>query len=106
MRLSVVVALHLSHKRALGYRFRAEEAVLRTFCKAVGDHPIATIEPGTVRAFLNGNGPVTEYWTKKYRVLSGLYRYALARGLAERVALPPGHPRADGARLRPLHLLP
>ena len=93
MRLSAVIALYLSHKRALGYRFRAEEAVLRAFCKAVGDQPIAIIEPGAVLAFLNGNGPVTEYWTKKYRVLGGLYRYALARGLAERVPLPPAIPK-------------
>jgi integrase len=42
---------------------------------------------------LNGNGPVTEYWIKKYRVLSGLYRYALARGLAERVPLPSAIPK-------------
>jgi len=93
MTLSAVSALYLSHKRALGHRFRAEEAILRAFCKAVGDQPIATIEPGAVLAFLNGNGPVTEYWAKKYRVLSGLYRFALARGLAERAPLPPAIPK-------------
>jgi len=93
MKLSAVVARYLSHKRALGHRFRAEEAVLRAFCKAVGDQPMATIDPGAVLAFLNGSGPVTEYWTKKYRVLSGLYRYALARGLADRVPLPPAIPK-------------
>ena len=93
MRLSAIVDLYLSHKRALGHRFRAEEAVLRAFCKAVGDQPIAIIEPGAVLAFLNGNGPVTEYWTKKYRVLCGLYRFALARGLAQRAPLPPAIPK-------------
>ena len=93
MRLSAAVTRYLAHKRALGHRFRTEEAVLRAFCKAVGDEPIALIEPGAVRAFLNGNGPVTEYWIKKYRVLSGLYRYALARGLAERVPLPSAIPK-------------
>lgn len=93
MRLSAVIAIYLSHKRALGYRFRTEEAVLRAFCKTVGDQPIATLKPRVVLAFLNGNGPVTEYWIKKYRVLSGLYRYALARGLAERVPLPSAIPK-------------
>lgn len=88
MNLSVVVSLYVSHKRALGYRFRSEEAVLRSFCKAVGSGPIATIEAGAVLAFLNGNGPVTEYWAKKYRVLSGLYRFALVRGLARASPLP------------------
>ena len=93
MRLSAVVDLYLSHKRALGHRFRGEEAVLRAFCKAVGDQPIAIIEPGAVLAFLNGNGPVTEYWAKKYRVLCGLYRFALARALAQRAPLPPAIPK-------------
>lgn len=88
MKLSQVVSLYVSHKRALGYRFRSEEAVLRSFCKAVGSGPIATIEAEAVLAFLNGNGPVTEYWTKKYRVLSGLYRFALVRGLAKASPLP------------------
>jgi len=93
MKLSAVVTRYLSHKRALGHRFRSEEAVLRAFCKAVGDKPIATIEPETILAFLSGNGPVTEYWVKKYRVLAGLYRFALARGLADRVPLPTAIPK-------------
>lgn len=101
MKLSAVIALYLSHKRALGYRFRAEEAVLRAFCKTVGDKPVATIEPRAVLAFLNGSGPVTEYWIKKYRVLSGLYRYALARGLADRVPLPPAIPKLTGPAFVP-----
>jgi len=61
---------------------------LRSFCKTVGSGPIATIEAEAVLAFLNGNGPVTEYWAKKYRVLSGLYRFALVRGLAKVSPLP------------------
>jgi integrase/recombinase XerD len=93
MKLSEVVSLYVSHKRALGHRFRTEEAILRSFCKAVGNGPIATIEPEAVRAFLNGNGPGTEYGVKKYRVLSGLYRYALARGLAKVSPLPRAIPK-------------
>lgn len=88
MKLLEVVSLYVSHKRALGQRFRTEEAILRSFCKAIGNGPISTIEAEAVLAFLNGNGPVTEYWVKKYRVLSGLYRYALARGLAKASPLP------------------
>ncbi len=29
------------------------------------------IEAAPVLVFLNGNGPVTEYWVKKYNALSG-----------------------------------
>ncbi|MCK4305586.1 MAG: tyrosine-type recombinase/integrase [Candidatus Eisenbacteria sp.] len=94
MRISAVVSLYVSHKRALGYRFRTEDGILRAFCKAVDDKPIVTIEAQTVLAFLNGSGPVTEYWAKKYHVLSGLYRFALARGLADLAPLPPTVPKS------------
>lgn len=89
MKLSAVVAQYLSHKRALGHRFRTEEAVFRAFGKAMGDKPIEIIGPKPVLAFLNGsNGTITEYWVKKYHVLSGLYRFALARGIVDRSPLP------------------
>ena len=39
MKLSEVVSLYVSHKRALGQRFRTEEAILRSFCKAVAMDP-------------------------------------------------------------------
>lgn len=88
MNLSEVISLYVSHKQALGHRFRTEEAVLRSFIKAVGDGPIAAIEADIVSVFLSGSGPVSEYWVKKYHVLSGLYRFALARGLAKTSPLP------------------
>lgn len=93
MTLSAVISVYVSHKRALGQRFRAEDAILRAFCKVVGDRPLVTVEAPSVLAFLNGRGPVTEYWTRKYRVLSGLYRFALARGWADRSPLPRAIPK-------------
>lgn len=95
MKFSEVVSLYIYYKRALGYRFRTEEAILRSFCKAVGNDPFAAIEAVTVLAFLNGSGSVTEYWVKKYRVLSGLYRFALARGLTTVLPLPRTIPKPD-----------
>jgi integrase len=93
MNLSAVVCLYVSHKRSLGHRFQAEGFLLRAFCKAVGDAPIASVKPESVLGFLNGNGPVTDYWAKKYRVLGGLYRFACARGLASGSPLPRSIPR-------------
>jgi integrase/recombinase XerD len=93
MTLSAAVALYLAHQRALGQRCRAEAAILRAFCQAVGDPPIATVEAERVRTFLDGRGPVTDYWAKKYRVLAGLYRFARARGWADRAPLPPAIPK-------------
>jgi len=46
-----------------------------------------------VLAFLDGHGPVTDYWRKKYRVLGGLYRFARARGFASDAPLPRSIPR-------------
>lgn len=88
MRFSEVVSLYISHKRSLGHRFQAEEIILRSFCKTIGDGLIATVEKEAVLAFLNGNGSVTGTWFKKYSVLSGLYRFALGHGLAKVSPLP------------------
>ena len=88
MKLSEIVYLYISHKRALGYRFRTEEAILRSFYKRMGDGPIQSTKAEVVLHFLHGNGPVTTYFEKKYRVLSGLYRFALVRGLAKVSPLP------------------
>jgi site-specific recombinase XerD len=89
MNLSSVVSIYIAHKRALGCRFQTEGAVLKAFIKAVGDTPIAEIKPSSlIQTFLDGRGPPTEYWAKKYHVLTGLYRFAIARGLVSGSPLP------------------
>jgi site-specific recombinase XerD len=101
MTISAVVTLYLAHKRALGLRFGAEAAILRAFCRAMDDRPIATVERQNVVVFLNAGGAVTEYWAKKYRVLSGLYRFAMARGLVDRSPLPSVIPKPTGPAFVP-----
>jgi len=101
MKLTEVVSLYISHKRALGYRFRTEEAVLQSFCKVLGNASFATIEAEAVLTFLNGSGSVTEYWVKKYRVLSGLYRFAQARGLTKVLPLPHTIPKPTDSAFVP-----
>jgi site-specific recombinase XerD len=80
--------LYIAHKRSLGHRFLTEEYLLQSFCRAAGDSPFATTKEETVLAFLYSNGSVTEYWVKKYHVLSGLYKFALGRGLITVSPLP------------------
>ncbi|WP_308165163.1 tyrosine-type recombinase/integrase [Acidithiobacillus ferrooxidans] len=46
--------------------------------------------------FLNGKGSVTAYWYKKYHVLTGCYRFALARGMVTAIPLPRSVPKQDG----------
>jgi site-specific recombinase XerD len=88
MTFSSVVSRYVSHKRALGYRYRNEEAVLRAFCKTVGDSPIANVKAEDVLNYLNGKGQITESWAKKHRVLSGLYHFAQTRAMVEGCPLP------------------
>ena len=97
MNLSTLISMHLSHKRALGHRFKSEDALLGSFCRAVGDATLASIEAEAVLAFLNSQGTVTAYWVKKYHVLSGLYR----RGFVSKVPLPHRIPRLDAPAFVP-----
>jgi integrase len=88
MRCTVIVASYISHKRSLGHRFQTEEHLLLAFCKSVEDEPLATIGQEAVSSFLNGRGPITDFWTKKYHVLSGFYRFALRRDMVKASPLP------------------
>lgn len=66
MNLSTLISMYISHKRALGHRFKSEDALLGSFCRAVGDAPLPSIKAEAVLAFLNSQGTVTAYWVKKY----------------------------------------
>lgn len=94
MKLSEVVSSYVVHKRALGYRFRSDEDLLQSFCRSVDDLPIKKVDAKAVLAFLNGRGPVTDYWSKKYRALLGMYRFALARGWVAAIPLPSTIPKS------------
>lgn len=93
MKLSAAVSSYISHKRAQGLRFRAEDAILKAFCKAIGDILIANVLATAVLAFLDGRGPVTDTWAKKYHVLTGLYRFAMARSWVSVSPLPRSIPK-------------
>ena len=54
----------------------------------------ADIEADRVHAYIAGKGPVTRFWHRKYEVLHGFYRYAMARGHLESSPLPKSIPKA------------
>lgn len=95
MKLTEVISQYIGHKRSLGMRFRAEEFILKAFAKSLDDPVMTNIEAVPVLAFLNGIGPVTDTWVKKYHVLSGFYRFALARSMVVHSPLPHSIPRRD-----------
>ena len=48
-------------------------------------------------AFLAGAGPVTRFWERKHSALSGLYRFAVARGYVDHSPLPRTVPKPQQA---------
>ena len=90
MKLHEAVTRYIDHKRALGMRFKTEGVILRALCRALGEVTMAQVRAQSVAMFLNGSDPsrVTSFWSKKYSVITGFYRYALARGLAQTSPLP------------------
>ena len=88
MKLSEVVAGYVSHKQAMGMRFRTEARILRSFCRASGEVTVREVTAGQVLAFLAGTGPVTRFWERKHSALAGFYKFAVARGHADRSPLP------------------
>jgi integrase/recombinase XerD len=94
MRVSAVVAQYIAYKRSLGMRFNTEARTLKSFCCYVRHIPLSQIEPAQVRAFLDGRGPVTQFWHRKYGALRGFYRYAIARGHISVSPLPNVVPKA------------
>jgi integrase/recombinase XerD len=93
MTLSSVISRYVCHKQSLGYRYTTEVRILRSFYKMVGDKQIENVDAKAVLAFISGKGPITENWVKKYRVLSGFYRYALSRRLVRSSPLPRNVPK-------------
>ena len=95
MKLSEAIATYAGHKRSLGMKFITEGFVLRAFCAALGDVAMNQVRAGPVEAFLGGSDRslVTATWTKKYSVINGFYRFALARNYTRSSPLPARTPK-------------
>lgn len=88
MKLSALAAQYVAYKQSMGMRFHTEARTLKSFCQAMGDIAIADIAADRVHAYITGAGPVTSFWHRKYGVLRGFYRFAMARGYASSCPLP------------------
>ena len=93
MRLHDLVETYIAYKHSLGMRYRSQVAVLRAYCRAMGEVTIEEVRPESVLAFITGTGPVTTRWMEYHRVLVGLYRYAISRGFATISPLPTNTPK-------------
>ena len=95
MKLGQVIEQYVTLKQSLGFRFCTEQRILKGFGKAMGKASMGQVTPVAVRTYLDGNGPVTPYWMRKWGTLRGLYRFALTRGLARRCPLPLSAPKVE-----------
>ena len=88
MKLSALTSRYVAYKQAMGMRFHTEARTLRSFCRTMGDIAVADIAADRVQSYIAGVGVVTRFWHRKYEVLSGFYRFAIARGYAASAPLP------------------
>ena len=88
MKLADVIDAYLTRQRSLGMRFESAGRLLDRFSRAIGNPQIEEVTPEAVIDFLQGNGALTATWVLKYRVLTGLYRFAFSRGYVDSSPLP------------------
>lgn len=88
MKLEDVVDAYLSRQRSLGMRFESAGQLLCQFSRAMGNPKIGEVTPQAVADFLRTKGVVSTTWGLRYKVLTGLYRFAISRGYVDRSPLP------------------
>jgi integrase/recombinase XerD len=94
MKLHRLIAQYVAFRKGLGAKFEANQAVLNAFCRAAGkDRYIGSVKARQVKTFLDGHGPVTRYWHRKYIVLRSFFSYAQSRGYLQASPLPTTVPK-------------
>ena len=94
MNLNDLVTCYVDFRRTLGEKCLTNEAVLRSFCRAVGLRTQVTrIRGKHVKAFLAGTGPITNAWHVRYSALNGFFQFAVSRGHLDHVPLPKELPK-------------
>ena len=88
MMLTNVVDAYLAKQRSLGMRFESAGVLLRGFCRVIGNRDIGEVTSEAVAEFLQGSGSLSATWMLRYKVLCGLYRFAVSRGYAAFSPLP------------------
>ena len=93
MKLHTAIEQYIGLKTSLGFRFRADSVILRAFRRAMGWIDLGQVKPSRVRVYLDGTGPLTRFWERKWVTLRGFYRFAQARGLVRQCPLPKVAPK-------------
>jgi integrase/recombinase XerD len=88
MTLGDIIASYIEQQRCLGKRFSAEATILAAFRSSVSDVPLLDIRPDMISRFVERDGTSHETRHKKYRVLSGLFRFAVTRQVLKESPMP------------------
>lgn len=88
MKLSKLANEYIILKQSMGMRFRTESVTLNAFCRTIGDIDIAQVTANSVLNYLNGKGPITAFWHRKYEALRRFYKFVLSRGHISTSPLP------------------
>lgn len=99
MKTADVITAYLVVRRAQGVQLRTSERVLYRLARQTDNGEFDAITAEQLIQFLHGPGELSSTWKGKHGMLNSLYRFAIARGLAQSnplpvVApkLPPAHP--------------
>lgn len=88
MTLTEVIDAYVTLQQSLGMHFEAARKLLRQFSREMGNPDIDKVQASAVADFLRGTGALSATWSLKYKVLSGLYKFAISRGHADVSPLP------------------
>jgi integrase/recombinase XerD len=89
MKMRAVVKIYVAYKREMGMKFVTEDRILKAYCQFFENIPLRRVRDKRVLEFLLVNGQRTRFWEIKYSVLRGFYQFAISRGYARRLPLPP-----------------
>lgn len=93
MNVTEVIEIYLARQRSLGMRFEGADGMLRRFSRSLGNPEISKVTSEQVATFLRGKGDLSATWLLRYKVLSGLYRFAISRGYVDCSPLPATIPK-------------
>ena len=93
MKLNDIITSYITQQRSLGKLYRAEALILGAFGRFVGDVSVRDIRSDAILHFMNLGGTSHATRSKKYRVLAGLFGFAVTRHHL-RVSPIPKRPRA------------
>ena len=79
MSLEDIIASYIKQQRSLGKRYLSESNILAAFRRSVGDVPVRDVRPEMISRFVDKGGAGHDTRGRKYRVLSGLFFFAVTR---------------------------